>query len=119
MLSNAYFLAKFRFDTAENERAKKNAKFCKKLQNKLPILQFLPPADRVDALAGDGVADGEARQVLRDEPRRPADVGGLGRLAEPRAQGSGSVDGETLRLACSFFVTLPRIPGKPGRNAIQ
>ena len=73
----------------------------------------------MDALAGDGVADGEARQVLRDEPRRPADVGGLGRLAEPRAQGSGSVDGEILRLACSFFVTLPRIPGKPGRNAIQ
>ena len=58
-------------------------------------------------------ADGEARQVLRDE------AGGLGRLAEPRAQGSGSVDGEILRLACSFFVTLPRIPGKPGRNAIQ
>ena len=32
MLSNAYFLAKFRFDTAENEPAKnlqKFAKFCK------------------------------------------------------------------------------------------
>ena len=27
MLSNAYFLAKFRFDTAENEPAKKIAKF--------------------------------------------------------------------------------------------
>ena len=29
MLSNAYFLAKFRFDTAENEPAKKFAKICK------------------------------------------------------------------------------------------
>ena len=29
MLSNAYFLAKFRFDTAENELAKRFAKFCK------------------------------------------------------------------------------------------
>ena len=29
MLSNAYFLAKFRFDTAENEPAKNFAKFSK------------------------------------------------------------------------------------------
>ena len=29
MLSNAYFLAKFRFDTAENEPAKNLQKFCK------------------------------------------------------------------------------------------
>ena len=29
MRSNAYFLAKFRFDTAENETAKIFAKFCK------------------------------------------------------------------------------------------
>ena len=36
MLSNAYFLAKFRFDTAENEPAKNLQKF-KILQN-LPIL---------------------------------------------------------------------------------
>ena len=36
MLPNAYFLAKFRFDTAENEPAKilqNFAKFCKNLQN--------------------------------------------------------------------------------------
>ena len=31
MLSNAYFLAKFRFDTAENEPAKNLQKFCKNL----------------------------------------------------------------------------------------
>ena len=42
MLSNAYFLAKFRFDTAENEPAKNFAKFCKILQ-KLPILLTLTP----------------------------------------------------------------------------
>ena len=29
MLSNAYFLAKFRFDTAENEPVKNLQKFCK------------------------------------------------------------------------------------------
>ena len=32
MLSNAHFLAKFRFDTAENKPAKKLQKFCKILQ---------------------------------------------------------------------------------------
>ena len=38
MLSHAYFLAKIRFDTAENEPAKNLQKFCKILQI-LPILQ--------------------------------------------------------------------------------
>ena len=37
MLSNAYFLAKFRFDTAENEPSKNLQNFREKLQN-LPIL---------------------------------------------------------------------------------
>ena len=41
MLSNAYFLAKFCFDTAENEPAKKLQNFVKILQN-LPILPILP-----------------------------------------------------------------------------
>ena len=36
MLSNAYFLAKFRIDTAENEPAKNLQNFAKILQN-LPI----------------------------------------------------------------------------------
>ena len=53
MLSNAYFLAKFRFDTAENEPAENLqtfanfckllqtfANFCKKMQN-LPMLLIL------------------------------------------------------------------------------
>ena len=33
MLSNAYFLAKFRFDTAENEPVKHLQNFAKNLQN--------------------------------------------------------------------------------------
>ena len=33
MLSNAYFLAKFRFDTAENEPAKNLQKICTKFAN--------------------------------------------------------------------------------------
>ena len=33
MLSNAYFLAKFRFDTAENEPAKNLQNFAKKIAN--------------------------------------------------------------------------------------
>ena len=33
MLSNAYFLAKFRFDTAENEPAKNLQNFANKLQS--------------------------------------------------------------------------------------
>ena len=36
MLSHAYFLAKFRFDTAENEPAKKLQNFARILQN-LPV----------------------------------------------------------------------------------
>ena len=49
MLSNAYFLAKFRFDTAENEPAKNLHKLCKTSQN-LPIMRTLTfriPAPRL------------------------------------------------------------------------
>ena len=42
MLSNAYFLAKFRFDTAENEPAKNLQIFAKKMQNR-DLLVVLPP----------------------------------------------------------------------------
>ena len=44
MLSHAYFLAKFRFDTAENEPAKK---FAKKQLQILPILLVLLTLTRV------------------------------------------------------------------------
>ena len=41
MLSNAYFLAKFRFDTAENEPAKNLKKFAKNKPQAAP-LRFAP-----------------------------------------------------------------------------
>ena len=53
MLLNAYFLAKFRFDTAENEPAKKLQKCCK-----------------ICAAGGRGADDAEAAAVLR-VPRGP------------------------------------------------
>ena len=40
MLSNAYFLAKFRFHAAENDPAKKLLKICKKNMLISPILLF-------------------------------------------------------------------------------
>ena len=61
MLSNAYFLAKFRFDTAENEPAKILQKFANFLQN-LPILltptQVLPG----HGAAGARVAEAAGRE---------------------------------------------------------
>ena len=42
MLSNAYFLAKFRFDTAENEPAKNLQNFAKKMSESQTNLR--PPA---------------------------------------------------------------------------
>ena len=45
MLSNAYFLAKFRFDTAENEPAKNLQNFAKKIAN-LPILLLASPSNQ-------------------------------------------------------------------------
>ena len=41
MLSNAYFLAKFRFDTAENEPAKILQKICKMLLKKVGSIELL------------------------------------------------------------------------------
>ena len=44
MLSNAYFLAKFRFDTAENEPAKNLQNFAKfaNFADPNPLIQWLP-----------------------------------------------------------------------------
>ena len=47
MLSNAYFLAKFRFDTAENEPAKKIAKFSKNAFSKNAFFEnLIEPLER-------------------------------------------------------------------------
>ena len=65
MLSNAYFLAKFRFDTAENEPAKN-------LQNFAKFANFADPNPLTRGL-------------------RPLLVHQEGRLAEPHARGAGRV----------------------------
>ena len=57
MPSNAYFLAKFCFDTAENEPAKNLQKFTKKMQNLIAKLAKLQRVDREGPLFG--------RRVLR------------------------------------------------------
>ena len=49
MLSNAYFLAKFRFDTAENEPAKNLQKICKVLTKFANFVNFASFALRASA----------------------------------------------------------------------
>ena len=49
MLSNAYFLAKFRFDTAENEPAKKLQKFAKDLRADGRAPRARPPGEGASA----------------------------------------------------------------------
>ena len=51
MLSNAYFLAKFRFDTAENETAKNLQKFARFAKQKLLILLNLLISGRRSGLS--------------------------------------------------------------------
>ena len=84
MLSNAYFLAKFRFDTAENEPAKNLQKFCKMLQIILPILLNLTPKVHEDLKDGRrGAEDAGPRRSARlagrgpAEPTKTADLRGL------------------------------------------
>ena len=67
MLSNAYFLAKFRFDTAENEPTKnlqKFANFCKFLQPSVHAHRpLLPDLTSVKAAARrGGVREGGHRE---------------------------------------------------------
>ena len=77
MLSNAYFLAKFRFDTAENEPAKNLQKFAK-------FANFADPNPLNPNPGGDEVAAVVRLPEARERPVRaaPAD-------AEPRKTGWG------------------------------
>ena len=70
MLSNAYFLAKFRFDTAENEPAKN-------LQNFAKFAKVRAGADA--ACVGDQHATRVA-ELFRDRPDRDGDRGEFHRL---------------------------------------
>ena len=63
MLSNAYFLAKFRFDTAENEPAKNLQNFAN-----FPIFPAVRPAGQSLRPADGLVRAGEARRVQAREP---------------------------------------------------
>ena len=80
MLSNAYFLTKFRFDTAENEPAKKlqNFKFAKFANFADPNpLPSVPPGRREAARLGVGARDRapELRRVRRQAPARLGEAG--------------------------------------------
>ena len=78
MLSNAYFLAKFRFDAAEIEPAKS-------LQN-LPILLTLRPRRRREGRAVPGPTAGVGRGVEREGRLGADEAAGLGRLRGRRYQ---------------------------------
>ena len=84
MLSNAYFLAKFRFDTAENEPAKNCKIFGKcifekcifQINQSFWVINQRPPPTEPE----NGLHEARLRQVheLRpDEVRRPHDLGAL------------------------------------------
>ena len=98
MLSNAYFLAKFRFDTAENEPAKNLQNFAKKIQN-LPInrLHLDDEVRELGALAAELLV----AAVVGDEGPMPPVMGlpsragrGVRRL---RAGGAAAPGGEPRR----------------------
>ena len=61
MLSNAYFLAKFRFDTAENEPAKNLQNFVKNFPKKSALTQ-------TEALRDQEGTQAEAAHLCRDQP---------------------------------------------------
>ena len=67
MLSNAYFLAKFRFDNAENEPAKNLQNFRKMHFSKSPGAHRRPPRRRLQALLGPRAA---GRRLPRGLQRR-------------------------------------------------
>ena len=69
MLSNTYFLAKFRFDTAENEPAKNLQNFAKKIAN-FPNFADPNPLDRAPQQRLH-----DARRRGRGAPRRRARAG--------------------------------------------
>ena len=88
MLSNAYFLAKFRFDTAENEPAKKLQNFVKfaNFADPNPLTLTLVPSaarhPRREHAPGEAVrvAQHEVAAGAPDEQQDRRDGGGEGRL---------------------------------------
>ena len=89
MLSNAYFLAKFRFDTAENEPAKNLQKIAN-FANFAPLTSKAPPGAHVPAAERDALRLVAAvqRQVLGKEAggRRPLYLPGTSAAAAPATE---------------------------------
>ena len=120
MLSNAYFLAKFRFDKAENEPAKKFAKFANFADpNPLTLTGGAPARPR----AGRGAprlrrGGGGALRVGRDgghprrerQPLRPAQLRPPPHLHLEEFGGSSQNKVLLLRLL-PFFSLCPRLTG--------
>ena len=70
MLSNAYFLAKFRFDTAENEPAKKFAKFGRACQKFTQFWKKIANFANLLMNRRQHLPDVACRTVARDGRRR-------------------------------------------------
>ena len=95
MLSNAYFLAKFRFDTAENDPAKNLQNFRKMHLSKMHFRKCIEVARRLPA-ARRGFP-GRGAPAVRELPRRSRGEGGeerggaAGGLRLPRGGGAAGV----------------------------
>ena len=92
MLSNAYSLAKFRFDTAESEPAEELQKKCKK--NRQQIAKKAAPRRPVRLRGLRARADGEPR---RDARHRLPGRGRLGRRREDLGAHESSLEQVKVR----------------------
>ena len=96
MLSNAYFLAKFRFDTAENEPAKNLQNFRKCIFRKC-IFRKCPAVGSPCGVC-EGLPDGAAVPASEATGRRPVASGVLGAVPDgPLASSSCSLPRTRLR----------------------
>ena len=114
MLSNAYFVAKFRFDTAENEPAKNLQKFCKNPRAGSSS-DLVVVAVHVLVLEERGVVDGvrEGHRALRHLPsatRRP-----IGKISE-RCCSFSAVSAPIFARKYAFFSIFQNLPDYPAEN---
>ena len=114
MLSNAYFLAKFRFDTAENEPVKNLQNFCKILQNFAKFANFANPNEDPAVVASG---------MLGQETARTQDAGSgflrraATRTAGPAAPLAGPAPAlSAARPRATGGLTAPRLKGSIGEG---
>ena len=88
MLSNAYFLAKFRFDTAENEPGKNMQKICKNLLILLTVIPRKSQGIFSTRCTEQEILDARAGNIThqRELARKPA----RGHLLYPRFRDAGT-----------------------------